>query len=115
MPVHILMSHIVASFTENNFSLLRSKIFELHPVCRESLGALLRHLSRVASHSDKNGMDVEVLATRFCYPVLHGSEVLDGFINTKARCIDFFQRNFPADSPKETGYERSHPKRASPV
>jgi hypothetical protein len=82
------MSHIVASFTENNFSLLRSKIFDLHLVCRESLGALLRHLSRVASHSDKNGMGVEVLATRFCYPVLHGSEVLDGFINAKARCID---------------------------
>ncbi|KAH9049274.1 hypothetical protein EDB83DRAFT_1409823 [Lactarius deliciosus] len=43
-----------ARFTENNFSLLRSKIRKLHPIHRASLRALLRHLLRVSSHSDTN-------------------------------------------------------------
>ncbi|KAH9041938.1 hypothetical protein EDB84DRAFT_1559528 [Lactarius hengduanensis] len=51
-----------ARYTENDFSLWRSKIRELHPVHRASLGALLRHLLRVSSHSDKNAMTVEALA-----------------------------------------------------
>jgi hypothetical protein len=50
MHMHILMSRI-DEYTKNNFSLLRSKIRELHPVHRASLEALLRHLLRVASHS----------------------------------------------------------------
>ncbi|KAI9431836.1 Rho GTPase activation protein [Lactarius psammicola] len=63
-----------ASYTENNSSRLRSKIRELHPVLRASLRALLRHLRRVASHSDKNGMPVEALAGLFRYAVLRANE-----------------------------------------
>ncbi|KAH8989386.1 hypothetical protein EDB86DRAFT_3081124 [Lactarius hatsudake] len=65
-----------ARYTENDFSLWRSKIRELHPVHRASLGALLRHLLRVSSHSDKNAMTVEALAARFRYGVLRGGQVL---------------------------------------
>ncbi len=60
----------LARYTENDFSLLRSRIDELHPVHRASLGSLCRHLLCVANHSDKNGMPVPSLAYRFCYPVL---------------------------------------------
>ena len=79
---------MIVSYTENDCSLLRSKIHELHPVHRESLGALLRHLSRVASHSDMNAMTVEVLATRFRYTVLRGNEVSQDGVDMKVRCID---------------------------
>jgi hypothetical protein len=48
-------------------------------------------------------MTVEVLATCFCYPVLHGSKIMEGPVNAKARCDNLL--SFPADSPKETGYE----------
>jgi hypothetical protein len=51
----------IDKYTKNNFSLLRSKIRELHPVHRASLEALLRHLLHVASHSD-NGMTVKELS-----------------------------------------------------
>ncbi|KAN0140268.1 hypothetical protein V8E53_002164 [Lactarius tabidus] len=54
-----------ASYTATNLSLLRSKIRDLHPVQRASLGALLQHLLRVASHSEKNKMSVTTLATSF--------------------------------------------------
>ena len=80
------MLHIVR-YTENDFSLLRSKIRELHPVHRASLETLLRHLSRVASHSDNNSMTVKALATQFSYPILRGNEVLDG-VHVKARSIN---------------------------
>ncbi|KAH9165417.1 Rho GTPase activation protein [Lactarius sanguifluus] len=60
----------------NDCSVLRSKIRELHPVHKASLEALLRHLLRVASHSDINTMTVKALATQFSYPVLRGNEVL---------------------------------------
>ncbi len=77
----------IARYTENDFSLLRSKIREIHPVHRASLGALLRHLLRVASHSDKNAMTVEALATEFRYPILRGNRVLQDGVNAKARCV----------------------------
>ena len=75
----------IALHTETEFSLLRSKIRELHPVHRASLEALLRHLLRVASHLDTNEMTVEALAAEFHYGVLRGSIVKDG---VKARCIN---------------------------
>ncbi|KAN0140324.1 hypothetical protein V8E53_002220 [Lactarius tabidus] len=56
-------------YTKDNFSLLRSKIRELQPVHRASLGALLRHLSHVASHSD-NKLTVKALSISLCYDVL---------------------------------------------
>ncbi|KAI9439453.1 Rho GTPase activation protein [Lactarius psammicola] len=65
-----------ARYTKNNFSLLRSKIDELHPVQRASLGALMQHLSRVTSHSDKNAVNVEALAVLFRYPVLRGNNII---------------------------------------
>ncbi|KAI9453219.1 hypothetical protein BJY52DRAFT_1189777 [Lactarius psammicola] len=67
-----------ARYTENDFSLLRSKIRGIHPAHKAPLGALLRHLSRVASQSDKNAMTVEALAAQFCYTVLRGNIVLQG-------------------------------------
>jgi hypothetical protein len=77
----------IAIYTENEFSLLRSKICELHPVNKASLEYLLRHLLRVASLSDKNEMSVEVLATEFRYVVLRGSKVKE-CIHAKARCFN---------------------------
>ncbi|KAH9032140.1 hypothetical protein EDB85DRAFT_1890802 [Lactarius pseudohatsudake] len=65
-----------ARYTANDFSLLRSKIRKLHPVQRASLGAFMRHLLRVAVHSDKNAMTIRALATLFRYHVLRGNEVL---------------------------------------
>ncbi|KAH9024572.1 hypothetical protein EDB85DRAFT_1870089, partial [Lactarius pseudohatsudake] len=65
-----------ARFTENNFSLLRSKILKLHPIHRASLRALLRHLLRVSSHSDTNATTVDALAGYLCYAVLRGNTVL---------------------------------------
>ena len=81
------MLHI-DKYINNNFSLLRSKIRGLHPVHRESLEALLRHLWNVASHSDKNRLTVKDLAFEFCYFVLgYDLESEDGN-SLKARCID---------------------------
>ncbi|KAI9456973.1 Rho GTPase activation protein, partial [Lactarius psammicola] len=79
-----------ARYAENDFSLLRSKIRELHPVHRASLQALLRHLFRVASHSDKNAMTMEALITQFSHNVLSGNKVLQDGVDVKARCIDDF-------------------------
>ena len=87
IPIRILMSH-TASYTENDCSVLRSKICRLHPVQRASLGALLRHLLRVASHSDRNAMTVEELAIEFRYAVLRGNEVVQDGVYVKARCND---------------------------
>ncbi|KAH8996944.1 Rho GTPase activation protein [Lactarius hatsudake] len=81
--------HNRARYTENDHSMLRSKINELHPVHRASLEAVLRHLLFVASHSDKNAMTVEALAAQFCYTVLRGNAVLEGSVHAKARCDSF--------------------------
>ncbi|KAI9456987.1 hypothetical protein BJY52DRAFT_527106 [Lactarius psammicola] len=78
---------------ENDFSLLRSKIGEAHPVHRASLGALMRHLLRVASHSDKNSMTVEALASQFSYDVLRGNEVSQDGVNLKSLVLEDLIRN----------------------
>ncbi|KAH8989334.1 Rho GTPase activation protein [Lactarius hatsudake] len=67
-----------ARYIENDCSVLRSKIRELHPVHWASLGVLLRHLFRVSSHSDKNAMSVEALAVQFRYSVFRGNAILEG-------------------------------------
>jgi hypothetical protein len=85
--MQILISCIVKS-TETNFLLLRSKIHELHPVHRASLEALLRHLLRVASHSDHNRMTVNTLSSQLCKYVLGYDTTLTGDIDMKARCVD---------------------------
>ena len=82
-----LMSRI-DYYTKNNFSFLRSKIRELHPVHRASLEALLRHLLNVTSHSDKNGMTVKTLSSHLCSYVLGLDTVTADGINMKARYID---------------------------
>ena len=99
---------------ENDFSLLRTKIRELHPVHKASLGALLRHLFRVSSHSDTNAMTVEELAAKFRYAVLRGNEVLQGGIHIKVRCIDL-HLIFPTDFPGGPGFGGSHSKCAYPI
>ncbi|KAH9029730.1 Rho GTPase activation protein [Lactarius hengduanensis] len=83
-----------ARYTESLFSLVQSKFRQLHPVHRASLGALLRHLLRVASHSDKNAMTVNALAVKFWYPVLRGNEVLqqDG-VHVKVLVMEDLIRN----------------------
>jgi len=81
-----------ARSTENNLSLLRSSIRELHPVHRATLEALLRHLSLVASHSDKNAMTVEALASHFRY-VLRGNEVLQDGVYLKGLVLEDLIRN----------------------
>jgi hypothetical protein len=79
----------IARYAENDFSLLRTKIRELHPIHRASLRALLRHLLRVASYSDMNAMTVE-LAARFSYAVLRGNDVLQDGVHIKVPFIDLF-------------------------
>jgi len=101
----ILRIHI-ARYTENDFSLLRSRIGELHPVHRASLGSLCRHLYYVADHSDKNGMSVPVLAGRFCYPVLRVKPEHQGEFH-KAHCIDFVSP-LRTDSLRAPGFGGSH-------
>ena len=81
------MLHIARN-TKSDLSLLRSKIRELHPVHMASLGALLRHLSRVASHSDKNAMTVRTLANEFGFAILRGNRVLQEGVRAKVRYID---------------------------
>ncbi|KAF8265553.1 hypothetical protein EI94DRAFT_1735321 [Lactarius quietus] len=84
---------IRAEYIENDCSLLRSKIHELHPVHKASLGALLRHLSLVASHSDENEMSVEMLAAEFTYHVLRGNKVLQDGVDMKALVMEDLIRN----------------------
>ncbi|KAI9433334.1 hypothetical protein H4582DRAFT_1003264 [Lactarius indigo] len=78
--------HDRARYTENDCSVLRSKIRELHPVHRASLQAVLQHLLLVASHSDKNAMSVKALAGQFCYTIFRGNTVSEGGVHVKARC-----------------------------
>ncbi|KAI9439458.1 hypothetical protein BJY52DRAFT_529761 [Lactarius psammicola] len=82
-----------ARYTEMNCSVLRSKIRELHPVHRASLKAVLRHLLRVASHSDENAMTVEALAAQFCYTVLRGNAVLEGGVHAKKLVMEDLIQN----------------------
>ena len=84
----------IARWIESNFSLLRSKIRELHPVHWASLQTLLRHLSLVSAHSAKNGMTAKKLAEKFYYPVLRGNESVQDDVSTQARCISSSQCNF---------------------
>lgn len=48
-----------------NFVLLRSKMRRLPQVHQATLKALVEHLARVVSHSDKNKMDARNLAIVF--------------------------------------------------
>ena len=75
----------IARNSDNDYPLLRSKIRELHPVHRAALEALLRHLLRVASHSDKNGTDAEWLNAQFRNSVLRGNEVIQDGVDVKVR------------------------------
>ncbi|GJE85925.1 RhoGAP-domain-containing protein [Phanerochaete sordida] len=55
----------IAGHISSNFRLLRSKIRRLPPVHQATLKAILEHLAKVASHSDKNKMDAKNLAIVF--------------------------------------------------
>ena len=78
----------IVKYTKNKFSLLKSKIRELHPVHRAALEALLQHLLRVSSHSDKNGLSVKILSSQFCKYILGFDSVFEGGVYVKARCIN---------------------------
>lgn len=67
-----MLNHI-ADHAANGFVVLRSKIRRLPGVHRASLKALVEHLSRVASHADKNKMDAKNLAIVFS-PVVFGED-----------------------------------------
>ena len=111
--MHTLMS-CIDDYSEDSFSLLRSKIRGLHPVHRTSLEALLRHLLNVASHSDKNRMTVKELSSQFCDCVLGYDLRSEEGNYLKARCIDVLCC-FPADTPTETCYGGSYSKCANLV
>ncbi|KAN0131220.1 hypothetical protein V8E53_010924 [Lactarius tabidus] len=70
-----------ARYTENDCSVLRSKIRELHPLHKASLEAILHHLFRVAFRSDRNSMTLEALAAQFCYTILRGNAVVEGGVH----------------------------------
>ena len=93
----------IARYTENNFSLLRSKIRDLAAVHRASLEALLRHLLLVASHSDRNAMTVSALAAQFSSALLRGNESIEEDVHAKARCNDLL-RLFSTHSLRESVY-----------
>ncbi|KAH9029690.1 hypothetical protein EDB85DRAFT_1509827 [Lactarius pseudohatsudake] len=82
-----------ARYTENDYSVLRSKIRELHPVHRASLEAVLRHLFLVSSHSDKNAMSVKALAGQFCYTILRGNTVSEGGVHVKKLIMEDLIQN----------------------
>lgn len=86
-------SRDLASHTANGFVLLQSRIRALPAVHRASLGALLWHLSRVASSSNKNGMGSKNLAFIFA-PLVFGD---DGFLNSQSQ-----------DSVMETLIDNAH-------
>ena len=67
------MSERIADHAANDFVVLRSKIRRLPGVHRASLKALVEHLSRIASHADKNKMDAKNLAIVFS-PVVFGED-----------------------------------------
>jgi hypothetical protein len=73
----------LASYTDNDFSSLRSKIQRLPAVHKASLGALSQHLSLVASRSDGNGMGPQDLASAFALHVLGKGEVLQGSVDVR--------------------------------
>jgi hypothetical protein len=86
--VHVLTSR-VAIYTENDCSVLRSKICELTLFHKSTLEVILQHLLRVVSRSDKNTMTLEALAARFCYTIFRGNAVLEGGVHVKARLSYF--------------------------
>ena len=86
--MHMILMSSIDEYTKINFSLIRSKIRDLHPVHRASLEILLRHLLRVLCHSDKNGITIDKLSTRFCHYVLGGYGFYERDINLKVRCLD---------------------------
>jgi RhoGAP domain len=67
------LTSCIAGHTANGFVLLRSKIRRLPAVHRASLKAVVEHLSRIASHAEKNKMDAKNLAIVFS-PVVFGEE-----------------------------------------
>ncbi|KAF8269705.1 hypothetical protein EI94DRAFT_1724484 [Lactarius quietus] len=86
-------AHYRARYTENDFSFLQSKIRELHPVHKATLGALLWHLSRVASSLDKNTMTMKALANRFSYAIFRGNTVLQDGVHVKALVMEDLIQN----------------------
>ncbi|KAI9433266.1 hypothetical protein H4582DRAFT_997081 [Lactarius indigo] len=101
-----------ARYIENDCSVLRSKIRELHPVHRASLQAVLQHLLLVAFHSDKNAMSVEALASQFCYTVFRGNAVFEGGVHTKKLVMEDLIHNAYSlfvEPPLQSSFSTSQP------
>jgi hypothetical protein len=104
--------HVFTSYSDshiaNGFAPLRSRINGLPAVHRASLGALLWHLARVASHSNKNGMELKNLAFIFA-PLVFGD---DGSLDSQeqVRCILFsiYYAQVWQDSVMETLIDNAH-------
>ena len=62
----------------NNFTLLRSKIRRLPQIHQATLKAIVEHLARIASHSDKNKMDAKNLAIVFGSVIFGEDEIPKG-------------------------------------
>ncbi|KAG1828658.1 hypothetical protein EV424DRAFT_1591631 [Suillus variegatus] len=67
-----------AEHQSNHFALLRSKIRRLPAIHRATLRALVEHLTRVASNTDKNKMDAKNLAIVFGAVIFGEDEIPKG-------------------------------------
>ncbi len=74
----LVSSNHLDEHVANNFATLRSKIRRLPPIHQATLKALVEHLSRVASHSDKNKMDPKNLAIVFGSVIFGEDEIPKG-------------------------------------
>lgn len=62
----------------SNFTLLRSKIRRLPAIHQATLKAIVEHLARVASHSEKNKMDPKNLAIVFGSVIFGEDKIPEG-------------------------------------
>ena len=73
-----LMNECQDEHLANNFTLLRSKIRRLPQIHQATLKAIVEHLARIASHSDKNKMDPKNLAIVFGSVIFGEDEIPKG-------------------------------------
>ena len=71
------LNHDIDEHVADNFSLLRSRIRRLPPIHQATMQALVEHLARVVSRSDKNKMSSKNLATVFG-PLIFGEDQIPG-------------------------------------
>lgn len=106
----------------NNFRLLRSKMRRLPPVHQATLKAIVEHLAKVASHSEKNKMDAKNLAIVFGTVIFGEDEIpkagdLLSVQAWKVRFHSYFEQVDIEPYSGDAGYPhgRSHYPRTCPV